>query len=108
MKPGISRRLTARQRAELDALASLPDDAIDKRDMPEVTDWSKAVRGRFYRPVKQQLTLRLDADLVAWFKSADAKGYQTRINHALREYVATHRKPARPMRTKRIRNGIGR
>jgi len=39
--------------------------------------------------VKQQLTLRLDADVVAWFKAhtKSAKGYQTRINQALREYV---------------------
>jgi uncharacterized protein (DUF4415 family) len=52
-------------------------------------DWSGAKRGLFYRPVKQQLTLRLDADVVAWFKkhtTAD-EGYQTRINRALREYV---------------------
>jgi uncharacterized protein (DUF4415 family) len=43
----------------------------------------------FYRPVKQQLTLRLDADVVAWFKShtTSSEGYQTRINRALREYV---------------------
>ena len=43
----------------------------------------------FYRPVKQQLTLRLDADVVALFKShtKSSEGYQTRINRALREYV---------------------
>ena len=48
-----------------------------------------AKRGVFYRPVKQQLTLRLDADVVAWFKShtKSREGYQTRINRALREYV---------------------
>lgn len=42
-----------------------------------------------YRPVKQQLSLRLDADVVAWFKDA-GDGYQTRINRALREYVESH------------------
>ena len=57
--------------------------------MPELLDWSGAKRGLFYRPVKQQLTLRLDADVVAWFKSQtkSSEGYQTRINRALREYV---------------------
>jgi uncharacterized protein (DUF4415 family) len=107
MKPGISKRLTARQRAELNALAALPDAAIDTRDAPEVADWSAAVRGRFYRPVKQQLTLRLDADLVAWFKAEDARGYQTRINRALREYVVTRGKSAPRRRARKIRGAAG-
>jgi uncharacterized protein (DUF4415 family) len=68
--------------AELKALASLPDAAVDTSDAPELPDWSGAKRGLFYRPVKQQLTLRLDADVVAWFKShaTEGAGYQTRIN----------------------------
>jgi uncharacterized protein (DUF4415 family) len=46
-------------------------------------------RGLFYRPVKQQLTLRFDADVVAWFKNhtTSNEGYQTRINRAPRGYV---------------------
>ena len=71
------------------ALARLPDEEIDTRAIPEVRDWSGAKRGLFYRPVKQQLTLRLDADVVAWFKARAPKGqgYQTDINRALRTYV---------------------
>jgi uncharacterized protein (DUF4415 family) len=89
MKKGISKQLTRAQRAELKSLAALRDDAIDTSDAPELLDWSGARRGLFYRPVKQQLTLRLDADVVAWFKShtSSNEGYQTRINRALREYV---------------------
>src|SRR5262249_23207687 len=89
MKKGISKRLTPDQRAELKSLAALRDDAIDTSDAPELLDWSGAKRGLFYRPVKQQLTLRLDSDVVAWFKShtRSGEGYQTRINRALREYV---------------------
>jgi len=89
MKKGTSKRLTPQQRAELKSLAALRDDAIDTSDAPQLLDWSGAKRGLFYRPVKQQLTLRLDADVVAWFKShaASSEGYQTRINRALREYV---------------------
>src|SRR5204863_2774957 len=68
MKKENSRRLTREQSAELKALAALPDGAIDTSDIPELPDWSGAKRGLFYRPVKQQLTLRLDADVVAWFK----------------------------------------
>ncbi len=89
MKKGTSKRLTRGQLAELKALAVLPDRAIDTSDVPEVLDWSGAKRGLFYRPVKQQLTLRLDADVVAWFKrhTTSNEGYQTSINRALREYV---------------------
>ena len=81
--------LTAAQRAELDALEALPDDQIDTSDIPETLDWSGAKRGLFYRPVKQQITLRLDADVVAWFKqqAPGGRGYQTDINRALRSHV---------------------
>jgi uncharacterized protein (DUF4415 family) len=84
--------MTAEQSAELDALAALPDERINTRDVPEQRDWSDARRGVFYRPVKKQLTLRLDADIIDWFKAGvvDGDGYQTRINAALREYVSQH------------------
>ena len=68
MKKGNS-ELTEKQRATLKALEELPDDRIDTTDIPEVLDWSNARRGVFYRPVKQQITLRLDADVIAWFRA---------------------------------------
>ena len=76
-------------RAQIRELEALPDDQIDTTDAPEILDWSDARRGVFYRPVKQQITLRLDADIVAWFRahSRDGRGYQTDINGALREHV---------------------
>ena len=55
-------RLTNKQRAQLETLKALPDDEIDTSDIPEVRDWSHTRRGLFYRPVKQQITLRLDAE----------------------------------------------
>lgn len=92
MKKGSSDQLTPAQQAELDALAALPDDKINTKDMPEVCDWSGARRGLFFRPIKKQLTLRIDADVIAWFKShtPNGDGYQTSINRALREYVEQH------------------
>ncbi len=74
---------------QIRALEALPDDEIDTTDAPEFLDWSDARRGVFYRPVKQQITLRLDADIVAWFRSHahSGRGYQTDINGALREHV---------------------
>ena len=96
MKKATSEALTRSQKAELKALAALPDNRIDIDDIPEVRDWSGAKRGLLYRPVKQQLTLRLDADVVAWFKrhARDGRGYQTDINRALREYVNRRDKAA--------------
>jgi uncharacterized protein (DUF4415 family) len=83
------KRPHAARRRELAALTLLDEAAIDTGEMPEVRDWSGAERGRFYRPVKQQITLRLDADVVAWFRRRAPKGagYQTDINHALRSFV---------------------
>ena len=90
MKKESSEPMTPARQAELDALAALPDDQINTAALPEQRDWSGARRGVFFRPVKKQLTLRLDADLIDWFKTQapDGEGYQTRINSTLREYVA--------------------
>jgi uncharacterized protein (DUF4415 family) len=78
--------------AELDALDAMDNENIDLSDMPEIVDWSKAERGKFYRPVKGPVSIRLDTDVIAWFK-ASGEGYQTRINAALRAYVLAHQKP---------------
>lgn len=51
--------------------------------MPEVLDWSGAEIGKFYRPSKQPVTMRLDTDIVGWLKSY-GHGYQTRVNILLR------------------------
>ena len=89
MRKRASDRLTDEQRAEIDVLAALSDEEIDTSDVPEVLDWPGASRGRFYRPVKQQITLRLDVDVVAWFKAAapGGRGYQTEINRVLRDHA---------------------
>jgi uncharacterized protein (DUF4415 family) len=90
--------LTEEQRARIDALVDVPDDQIDFSDIPATTaeDWVGAERGKFYRALKHQVTLRLDGDVIEWFKreAAGERGYQTRINRALREYVAAHSKKA--------------
>ncbi len=57
---------------------------IDYSDIPELDDefFKNAVRVN-WPPTKSQLTIRLDADVLAWLKS-NGRGYQTRINHILR------------------------
>ncbi len=95
MKRGTSSKLTKEQKAELQALAALPDEQIDTSDIPEILDWSGARRDLLYRPVKQQITLRLDADVVAWFRAnaPGGRGYQTEINHVLRKHAQQALKP---------------
>ena|SRR5450631_118064 len=80
------RALTLRQKRELAALAALPDYQTDTSDIPELPPgaWKNAIRGRFYRPVKHAISLRLDADVISWLKKP-GKGYQTRANSILRE-----------------------
>ena len=78
--------LTPDQRKNIEELLANPDRKIDTSDIPELTPefWKNAVRGRFYRPVKEAVSLRLDADVLAWLKK-DGPGYQTRANRVLRE-----------------------
>ncbi|MCL1925567.1 MAG: BrnA antitoxin family protein [Syntrophorhabdaceae bacterium] len=64
------------------------DKDIDFSDIPEILDWTGVARGKLYRPVKRHLTLRLDADVLEWFKRKHSK-YQTAINTALRHYINT-------------------
>ena len=78
----------------LRAAAAIPEEPIDTTDpdAPEVPDWSNAIRGRFYRPTKRLLTLRVDEDVIDWFKreAGGQGGYQTAMN---RTHSAT--KPAK-------------
>ena len=78
---------------ELAALAPMPDGEIDTSDIPEITDWSNVVVGRFYRPVKETVTIRLDADVLDCLKQG-GKGYQTRVNKILRAVMEQARKKA--------------
>ncbi len=87
---------TDAQRRRLAELAALPDESIDTSDIPELSDeaWAAGVRGRFYRPVKQQITARVDADVLDWLKS-QGKGYQGRLNAILRREMLASLKQSR-------------
>ena len=90
--------LTELQRAALKALAERPDNEIDLSDIPELTEERKndARRGMFYRPVKRQITARVDADVLEWLK-AQGKGYQSRINAILRrEMLSASKRVTKP------------
>lgn len=85
-KRGTSSTLDVQHEAELKALANKSDEEIDYSDIPPSSDeqWSNAERGKFYRPLKTQASVRIDADVMEWLKRP-GKGYQTRLNAILRE-----------------------
>lgn len=82
-------KLTEVQLDNLHKLAAMPDDTIDYSDIPEITDFSDFVVGKFYRPVKETVTIRLDSDVIRWLKQG-GKGYQSRLNALLRKEMQTN------------------
>jgi uncharacterized protein (DUF4415 family) len=82
------RKLTKEQKRDIAAIAAKRDDDIDFADMPAVIDWSRAEIGKFYRPAKKPVTIRLDADVLDWLKGY-GKGYQTRANLLLRHAMVS-------------------
>jgi len=87
-------RLSAGQKARLDAVAAMPDEQIDYNDAPSLPDavWMKAAAEPPH--TKQQITLRLDAEVLDFFKHT-GKRYQSRINAVLRTYVEAHKAHAK-------------
>lgn len=77
--------LTEKAKKELENLKKRPIDLSDP-DAPEITDWSNAIVGKFYRPIKKQITIRIDVDILEWFKHQPEK-YQKLINNACRQYM---------------------
>ena len=82
--------ITDRQRRELRRLAARPDAQIDFSDAPERSPRASEVEvGRFYRPIKQLVSLRVDADVLSWFRG-QGKKYQTYMNEVLRREMQTN------------------
>src|SRR5229473_4359422 len=84
------RKLNKKQKKQIAVIAAKKDEDIDLTDMPEVLDWSGAEIGKFYRPPKKPVTIRLDVDVLEWLK-AYGKGYQTKANLLLRHAMASSR-----------------
>ena len=89
LDPKHPKPLTAAQRKRLQAVADKPDGSIDYSDVAAVSAefWAKH-RPERIEP-KAQVTLRVDQDVLDYFKGG-GKGYQTRINDVLRSFVAAH------------------
>jgi uncharacterized protein (DUF4415 family) len=82
---------TAAQRKRLSAVAAMPDASIDYSDIARQTGPVQWTRPGALVPSenKQQVTLRLDADVLSFFRNTGQR-YQSRINAALREYMKAH------------------
>jgi len=72
--------------SEIRKLYARRDRSLDRSDVPQLSpaQWAKGEIGRFYRPIKTQISFRIDADLLAWLKSK-GEGHLSRINTILRE-----------------------
>jgi uncharacterized protein (DUF4415 family) len=96
MKKAETHSLTDEQIAQLRALEGR---RIDTDDIPEAPEdnWAGAERDRFFRPVKQAISIRLDSDVVHWFKRHSPAGrYQTEINRVLRQHVERSKPQKKP------------
>ena len=82
---------------ELKALKHREIDLTDE-EAPEVMTFEESVVGKFYRPIKKQITLRIDADVLEWFRNATEK-YQTLINQACRDYMLGHKTTSKNRKT---------
>jgi uncharacterized protein (DUF4415 family) len=82
------KQLTKERKRDIRAIAAKRDEDIDFSDAPAVVDWSGAEIGKFYRPTKKPVTMRLDSDVIAWLK-AEGRGYPTKANWLLRQAM-TH------------------
>ena len=85
------RKLTSEQKREIAAIAAKRDEDIDFSDASPILDWSGAEIGKFFRPAKKPVTMRLDADVVEWLKTG-GPGYQTKANWLLRRAMLHSKK----------------
>ena len=92
-----------RSRTDWKRVDALKDEDIDRSDTPEVSPemFARALVRRGLKPVprKAQLTLRLDSDVLDWFRK-QGQGYQTKINALLRAYMDAHK--ALPLARSRV------
>ncbi len=82
-----------KSRTDWERVDKLKDNEIDFSDNPEITPemFAKAILRKGLKPVvrKTQITLRIDDDVLSWFKK-QGTGYQTRINSLLKAYKEAH------------------
>jgi uncharacterized protein (DUF4415 family) len=100
-------RISNKSLTDWERLDAPKDSDIDLSDIPEISPemFAKAVVRRGLKPLprKAQITLRLDSDVLAWFKT-QGRGYQTRMNALLRAYMEAHRQETRTRQPRHARS----
>jgi len=96
------RKPSKEQKRDIRAIAAKKDRDIDFSDVPPVLDWRGAEIGKFYRPVKKPVTMRLDSDVIQWLK-AEGRGYQTKANWLLRHAMLHFTRERGPASRRRVR-----
>lgn len=95
-KPGSRTFPSRNSLTDWQRVDTLRDEDIDTSDIPEITpeQFARSIVRKGLSPVarKKQVTLRIDEDVLDWFKDR-GKGYQTQINTLLREYMKAHQSP---------------
>lgn len=86
--------LTTQERAQLEAVAMMPDEQIDYSDAPYLPDAVWMTTADQLPHTKKQITLRIDAEVLEFFKHT-GKRYQSRMNAVLRSYVEAHKAHAK-------------
>ncbi len=71
---------------QLTYLSTVGDEDIDFSDIPEITDWSRAIKGSRHHPARKSISLDIDADTIDWFSKKYSE-YQLKINNILKEYI---------------------
>lgn len=96
LDPNNPPKLTQAQQAELASLRAKSDEGIDYSDIPPLDEafW-QAARRAIIAP-KKQITLRIDEDVLDFFKATGSR-YQTRINAVLRAYVHASQEMTKPI-----------
>jgi uncharacterized protein (DUF4415 family) len=79
-------RLSEEQRQELEALAAMPEDAVDTSDIPEVLDWSGATRGM--RPRRRPVEFHIEARLLDWFEQRGMSKQD--VDDTINRLIAAH------------------
>lgn len=80
------RPITAELARELAFLEKVKDADIDMTGMPESLDWAASTVGKYYRPIKEPVSMRIDADVLNWARSL-GRGYQSQVNELMRIWM---------------------
>ena len=95
MRKKLTSKKSQIDQTDYNRLATMKDEDIDFSDIPEITAemFARGIVRRNLKPIpaKKQLTLRVDSDVVDWYKR-QGPGYQTRINALLRAYMREHQR----------------